>query len=97
MIHAFSVPASYGLLPRVVDRGNLSAAIAFSSSYRTLAMFAGPALAGVLLASFPVYVSFLFNVLGYGVFVLAVIALMLFLARVRSGGMAGGPLSRYSS
>ena len=70
VIHAFSVPASYGLLPRAVERDNLGAAIAFSSSYRTLAMFAGPALAGVLLATFPVYVSFLFNVVGYGVYLL---------------------------
>ncbi len=67
-IHAFSVPAAYGLLPRAVGREQLPAAIAFSSSYRTLAMFAGPALAGVLLAWFPVYVSFLFNVFGYGLY-----------------------------
>ena len=67
-IHAFSVPAAYGLLPRAVEREQLPAAIAFSSSYRTLAMFAGPALAGVLLAWFPVYVSFLFNVFGYGLY-----------------------------
>ena len=64
-IHAFSVPASYGLLPRVVARENLGAAIAFSSSYRTLAMFGGPALAGLLLATFPVPVCFLFNAVGY--------------------------------
>jgi MFS family permease len=74
-IHAFSVPAAYGLLPRAVDRQQLPAAIAFSSSYRTLAMFAGPALAGVLLAWFPVYVSFLFNVAGYVVY-LAMLAMM---------------------
>ena len=67
-IHAFSVPAAYGLLPRAVGKEQLPAAIAFSSSYRTLAMFAGPALAGVLLAWFPVYVSFLFNVFGYGLY-----------------------------
>lgn len=67
-IHAFGVPAAYGLLPRAVDRAHLPAAIAFSSSYRTLAMFAGPALAGVLLAVFPVWVSFLFNAAGYAVY-----------------------------
>ena len=49
---------------------HLPAAIAFSSAYRTLAMFAGPALAGVLLAWFPVYVSFLFNVVGYALYLL---------------------------
>ena len=69
-IHAFGVPASYGLLPRAVHRDRLSAAIAFSSSYRTLAMFVGPALAGLLLALFPVYVCFLFNMVGYAVYLL---------------------------
>jgi MFS family permease len=67
-VHSFSVPAAYGLLPRAVHKENLSAAIAFSSSYRTLAMFAGPAVPGVLLATGPVYVSFLFNALGYVVY-----------------------------
>jgi len=74
-IHAFSVPAAYGLLPRAVAKDLLPAAIAFSSSYRTLAMFAGPALAGVLLAWFPIYVSFLFNVAGYALY-LVMLALM---------------------
>lgn len=70
-IHAFSVPAAYGLLPRAVNKGNLPAAIAFSSAYRTLAMFAGPALAGLLLAVSPVYVSFAINAAGYGVYLVA--------------------------
>ncbi|WP_394789176.1 MFS transporter [Rhodoferax sp.] len=67
-VHAFSVPAAYGLLPRAVERKNLSAAIAFSSSYRTLALFLGPALAGVLLANFPIYISFLVNALAYALY-----------------------------
>lgn len=67
-IHAFSVPAAYGLLPRAVEPKNLSAAIAFSSSYRTLALFAGPALAGVLIANFPIAVSFLTNALAYALY-----------------------------
>jgi MFS family permease len=67
-IHAFSVPAAYGLLPRAVEPKNLSSAIAFSSSYRTLALFAGPALAGVLIANFPIAVSFLTNALAYALY-----------------------------
>jgi predicted MFS family arabinose efflux permease len=67
-IHAFGVPAAYGLLPRAVHRSRLSAAIAVSSSYRTLAMFAGPALAGVVLATCPVYTAFLLNAGGYAVY-----------------------------
>jgi len=76
-IHAFSVPASYGLLPRAVQREHLPAAIAFSSSYRTLAGFAGPALAGVLLAWFPVWVCFLFNVAGYVLFLAMLLVMRL--------------------
>ena len=76
-IHAFSVPAAYGLLPRAVPREQLPAAIAFSSAYRTLAMFAGPALAGVLLAWFPVYVCFLFNVAGYGIYLAMLLGMRL--------------------
>lgn len=68
-IHAFSVPAAYGLLPRVVDRQLLPSAIAFSSAYRTMSMFAGPALAGLVLATCPIYVAFVLNALGYVVFV----------------------------
>lgn len=67
-IHAFSVPAAYGLLPRAVEPKNLSSAIAFSSSYRTLALFAGPALAGVLIANFPIAVSFVINALAYALY-----------------------------
>ncbi|WP_342616278.1 MFS transporter [Rhodoferax sp. GW822-FHT02A01] len=87
-ILAFSVPASYGLLPRAVSRENLSAAIAFSSSYRTLAMFLGPALAGVLLAKFPVSISFLVNALAYLLFlvVLAKMRLTSPVAPVASSG-----------
>ena len=68
-IHAFSVPAAYGLLPRVVDKPLLASAIAFSSAYRTMAMFAGPALAGLVLATCPVYMAFVLNAGGYIVFV----------------------------
>ena len=68
-IHAFSVPAAYGLLPRVVSKELLPSAIAFSSAYRTMSMFAGPALAGLVLATCPVYVAFVLNAAGYVVFV----------------------------
>ena len=68
-IHAFSVPAAYGLLPRVVDKPLLASAIAFSSAYRTMAMFAGPALAGLVLATCPAYMAFVLNAGGYVVFV----------------------------
>ena len=68
-IHAFGVPAQFGLLPRAVSAANLTTAIAIGSAYRMLAMFAGPALAGVMLARLPVSAAFFANVAGYGVYV----------------------------
>lgn len=64
-IHSFSVPASYGLLPRFVSRERLSAAIAVNSSYTQFAIFAGPALAGWILVHWGIAVAFAVNVAGY--------------------------------
>jgi MFS family permease len=67
-IHAFSIPAQYGLLPRFVERKRLSSAIGVAAAYTQLAVFAGPALAGWLILHFGVVAAFASNVVGYGVF-----------------------------
>lgn len=67
-IHAFSIPAQYGLLPRFVERKRLSSAISVAAAYTQLAVFAGPALAGWLILHFGVVAAFASNVVGYGVF-----------------------------
>lgn len=64
-IHSFSVPASYGLLPRFVSREGLPAAIAVNASYTQFAIFAGPALAGWILVHWGTAVAFAVNVAGY--------------------------------
>ena len=64
-IHAFSVPAAFGLMPRFVARERLSSAIAVSSAYTQFAIFAGPALAGVIIARYGVAAAFATNVVGY--------------------------------
>lgn len=64
-IHSFSVPASYGLLPRFVSRERLSAAIAVNASYTQFAIFAGPAIAGWILVHWGIAVAFAVNVAGY--------------------------------
>lgn len=64
-IHSFSIPASYGLLPRFVSRERLSAAIAVNSSYTQFAIFAGPAIAGWILVHWGIAVAFAVNVVGY--------------------------------
>jgi len=68
VIHAFSVPAQFGLLPRFVERSRLSAAISLASAYSQLGFFVGPALAGWVILNVGPAVAFASNVLGYGVY-----------------------------
>lgn len=65
VIHSFSVPASFGLMPRFVARDRLAAAIGVNASYTQFAIFAGPALAGWILVHFGVAFAFAVNVAGY--------------------------------
>ena len=71
-IHSFSVPASYGLLPRFVSRERLSAAIGVNASYTQFAIFAGPAVAGWILVHWGTAVAFAVNVVGYLIYFLSV-------------------------
>ena len=64
-IHSFSIPASYGLLPRFVSRERLSAAIGVNASYTQFAIFAGPAIAGWILVNWGIAVAFTVNFVGY--------------------------------
>jgi predicted MFS family arabinose efflux permease len=68
VIHAFSVPSAFGLLPRFVAPERLSSAIAVASAYTQLGIFVGPALAGWVLLHFGPTVAFASNIAGYGVF-----------------------------
>lgn len=68
LIHAFSVPSQFGLLPRFVDRRRLASAIAVASAYSTLGLFVGPALGGWVLLRFGPGVAFASNVLGYAIY-----------------------------
>ncbi|RBP05036.1 putative MFS family arabinose efflux permease [Roseiarcus fermentans] len=65
LIHSFSIPASYGMMPRFVAKDRLASCIAVSAAYTQFAVFAGPALAGWLLVHWGIAVAFLTNVLGY--------------------------------
>ncbi|HWK45756.1 MAG TPA: MFS transporter [Stellaceae bacterium] len=65
LIHSFSAPGLFGMLPRFVDRERLASAIAVSSAYTQFAIFAGPALAGWLILHFGVATAFATNVFGY--------------------------------
>ena len=68
LIHAFSGPSQFGLLPRFVARERLPSAIAAASAYSTVGFFVGPALAGFVLLHFGPAVAFASNVCGYLVY-----------------------------
>ena len=68
VIHAFSVPAAFGLLPRFVAPAKLASAIAVASAYTQLGIFVGPAIAGWVILHFGPTAAFASNVAGYGVF-----------------------------
>ncbi len=74
-IHSFSVPASYGLLPRFVARERLASAIAVNSAYTQAAILLGPAIAGWLILHHGTALAFAINVLGYVVFLVSCIFL----------------------
>ncbi len=68
IIHSFSIPAAYGLLPRFVAREKLASAIGVAAAYTQFAIFAGPAVAGWILVHQGAGFAFLTNVAGYLVF-----------------------------
>ena len=72
---SFMVPAMYGTLPRFVDRSALSSAIAVSSAYTQFAVFAGPALAGWIIASHSLTMAFAVNALGYALLLVSFLCL----------------------
>ena len=72
---AFMVPAMYGVLPRFVAPAVLPSAIAVSSSYVQIAVFAGPAFAGWLISQHGVSWAFFVNAFGYFFLTIAFLAL----------------------
>lgn len=74
-IHAFSIPAQYGLLPRFVARRRLPSAISVASAYTQLGIFVGPALAGWVILHGGTAVAFASNVVGYCIYFAFILAL----------------------
>jgi MFS family permease len=65
VIHSFSIPASYGLLPRFVAKEKLASAIGVAAAYTQFAIFGGPALAGWILVRWGAGFAFVTNAVGY--------------------------------
>ena len=72
LIHSFSVPALYGMLPRIISKENLSSAIAANSAYTHLSLFVGPVIAGLLIANVHISAAFFSNVLGYFIYLMTI-------------------------
>lgn len=68
LIHSFSVPGLFGMLPRFVARDRLASAIAVNAAYTQFAVFAGPALAGWIMLRYGAAAAFATNVAGYAVY-----------------------------
>jgi predicted MFS family arabinose efflux permease len=75
LIHSFSVPSLYGLLPSIMSKENLSSAIATNAAYTHLALFVGPVIAGLLIANFHISAVFFANALGYLIYILTIVCL----------------------
>lgn len=71
-IHSFSVPASYGILPRFVAKERLASAIAVNSAYTQVSIIAGPAFAGWLILNHGTPIAYALNALGYVVYLAAI-------------------------
>lgn len=72
-LNGIAFPAHFALMPRLVPREDLSAAIAFQSSVSQGARFLGPAVAGVLLVWAGGAAAFAFNTLSYSAFLAALL------------------------
>jgi MFS family permease len=71
LTHPFNTASRHSVLPSLVPRADLSAAIAINSSLYNVARFIGPAAAGAVIVTGGVSWAFACNALGYLVFLVA--------------------------
>ncbi len=70
-LNGIAFPAHFAIIPKLVPRENLSAAIAFQSSTSQAARFLGPAIAGVIIVWAGVGMAFAFNSVTFIAFLVA--------------------------
>jgi len=85
---AFDSPARQALIPRLVDKSQLSNALSLYVTVFQVGTIAGPALGGLLLATTGPTFIYVVDVLSYGVVIGALLAL-----RHRHTGRGGSPIS----
>ncbi len=71
IVSAFNQPARLALIPALVPRSDLTAAVAVNSIVFNLARFIGPAAAGVAIATIGIPIAYAVNALSYAVFLIA--------------------------
>ena len=74
---AFAQPVRMSLVPSLVGRESLTAAVAINASVFNIAMFVGPATAGLLIGTSGLAPAFAFNAFSYLVFLIALARLRL--------------------
>ncbi|MBI3512694.1 MAG: MFS transporter [Proteobacteria bacterium] len=79
IVNAINQPARLALIPNLVERPNLAAAVALNSTIFNAARFLGPAVAGVVIAHGSIALAFAVNAASY-------VAFMVALQRVRLVG-----------
>jgi MFS family permease len=87
-LNGIAFPAHFAIMPKLVPREDLTAAIAFQASVSQAARFLGPAIAGIIIVTSGVGMAFALNALSYLAF-LAALAVI----RVDESGR-DGPKSR---
>jgi predicted MFS family arabinose efflux permease len=70
-LHSLGQPARLALIPNLVRKQNVVAAVAINSLIFNLARFVGPALAGIVIVWWGVAATFLLNTLSFGAFLYA--------------------------
>lgn len=87
---SFAQPARQVLMPGIVPRTDLPAAVALNSLIFAVARFVGPALAGPVIAAFGVVPAIAANAVGYGVASLSMLALTIAAADRAGHGTSSG-------
>lgn len=72
LIHSFSVPSLFGMLPRVISKENLSSAIAVNAAYTHLSLFVGPMIGGFLISKLHISAAFFANAVGYLIYLITI-------------------------
>jgi MFS family permease len=89
VVAAFNQPARLALIPALVDRSDLAAAVAVNSVVFNLARFLGPAAAGFLIATLGVPVAYAVNALSYVAFLAALARIRLRAEEAAADGKSG--------